>query len=173
VTFPPPRDNHGGGSPQQRGFRFEAEHPYGDPEPVAWKIRYRHPSSGEKDVRWESLNGKGERVLGLLGRAEADMALYREQLVRDGVRDPDEPVLLVESESSVDALIKKTGHVATTWAGGAASPPVARLGELLRDHPGTLLIPDYDEAGLICAERLIRGGVVRHMLLGRPGTGPG
>jgi hypothetical protein len=62
-----------------------------------------------------------------------------------------EPVVLVESESSVDAL---KGWAATTWAGGAASVPVQRVVEVLGDGAGVVCVPDVDEVGLRCAEGL-------------------
>lgn len=164
LRFPPPK---AAGTPQELGFRFEAEHPYGTPEPFAWKIRLRHPTTREKSITWESLNPRGERVLGLLGRRQADFPLYLERDVRMGVA-AGEPVLLVESESSVDALVK-AGFYATTWAGGAADPPIDRIVELLALHAGALLIPDNDDAGRACAARLVRGGAVRRLLLGEPG----
>ena len=165
LTFPPPRVDHG---PDGTGWVAVSivEHPYGSPA-FAWKVRERN-AAGTKRMRWESLNPHGERVPGLLGRREVDLPLYLERDVRMALADPDEPILLVESESSVDALVK-AGFYATTWAGGAASAPVARLAELLGTHPGTLLIPDNDPAGRACAEQLVRGDVARRLLLGEPG----
>ncbi len=164
LTFPEPK---AGGSPADRGFRFEAEHPYGVPEPYAWKIRLRHPTTRAKEVSWESLNSKGERVPGLLGRRQADFPLYHEREIRMAIA-ADEVVIVCESESSADALVK-TGWYATTWAGGAADPPVSRIAELLGRHPNALLIPDNDDAGRRCAEKLIRGAAVQHLLLGNEG----
>lgn len=164
MKFPEPKS--GGGSPSERGFRFEAEHAYGQPA-FAWKIRLRHPTTREKEITWESLNPKGERVPGLLGRKQADFPLYLEKDVRMAMA-AGEPVILCESESSVDAL-GKAGWYATTWAGGAADPPVERIRELLGNHGETLLIPDNDDAGRRCAEKLIRAATVRHLLMGDPG----
>jgi hypothetical protein len=160
VTFPPPRYV---GSPAERGFRFEAEHPYGDPTPVAWKVRLRHPS-GAKEITWESLNPKLERVPGLLGRRQADLPMYRISDVRIAVA-AGETVLLVESESSVDTLVK-AGWYATTWAGGAADPPLEQIRDLLGEHREVVLIPDHDDAGLACAAKL--APVVPRRLLGEP-----
>ena len=165
LKFPPPKRDDAGDSAGWVAASI-AEHPYGEPTPFAWKVRERN-SAGVKRMRWESLNPKGERVPGLLSRREADLPLYRERDVRMAVA-ADEPVLLVESESSVDALVK-AGHYATTWAGGASSPPVERIADLLGSHPGTLLIPDHDDAGIACAEKLVRAHAVRHLLLGEPG----
>src|SRR5690606_11317112 len=122
--FPPPK---AGGSPAERGFRFEAEHPYGDPKPIAWKIRMRHPSSGAKEILWESLNPSGERVPGLLGRRQVDLPLYRIADVRKA-KFLDEPIVICESESSVDAL-NRAGIYATCWPGGAGDVPVSRSEE--------------------------------------------
>src|SRR5690242_655874 len=47
--YPPPKS---AGSPAERGFRFEAEHPYGDRKTIAWKIRLRYPTSGAKEIMW-------------------------------------------------------------------------------------------------------------------------
>lgn len=149
LRFPEPKS--GGGSLGQRGFTFEVDHPYGDP-PLAWKERYRHPTTGEKEIRWESVNPKGERVPGLLGRRQADLPLYRERDVKMAI-SAREPVLLVESESSVDALIK-AGLYATTWAGGAADPPLDRLAEVFAEYAGLVIVPDNDTAGLTCLAKL-------------------
>lgn len=171
VQFPPPKMVTGG-SAQERGFRFESEHPYGDD---VWLIRMRHPS-GAKEVTWESLNGKGERVLGLLGRRTKDLPLYREREIGMAMAT-DEPVLLVESESSADAL-RKAGWYATTWAGGAGSPPLDRLKRVLsvededgkRDtYPNLIVIPDYDAAGVECLDKLNNTGLLIHMVVGEPG----
>jgi hypothetical protein len=79
-----------------------------------------------------------------------ELPLYRENEVRAALV-MGEPVLLVESESSADAL---KGWAATTWAGGAASVPVQRVVEVLGDGTGVVCVPDVDEAGLRCAEGL-------------------
>jgi hypothetical protein len=150
LRFPAPRK---AGSLSERGLRFECEHPYGAPVAFAWKLRYRHPLTGEKDVRWESLNGNGERVPGLLGRREVDLPLYRHLSVQMAI-GAYEPVVLVESESSVDAL-EKAGVYATTWAGGAGSPPLERIAEALADYPGLVIVPDNDDAGQRCLARLL------------------
>lgn len=172
VAFPPPKAGSGS-SPEQRGFRFESEHPYGDD---VWLVRLRHASSGMKEVTWESRNSLGERVPGLLGRRTKDLPLYcaREVAMAIGVG---EPVLLVESESSVDAL-RKAGWYATTWAGGAGSPPIDTLKATLQvededggrsTYPHLLVIPDYDEAGIDCLHKLNNEGLVANLLHGEPG----
>ncbi|MDT7745998.1 MAG: hypothetical protein QOE59_5076 [Actinomycetota bacterium] len=59
-----------------------------------------------------------------------------------------ETVILCESEPSCDAL---RGHYATTWAGGAGSPTeqLASVGAV-----DVVVIPDHDDAGLACLERI-------------------
>jgi len=150
TKFPPARLDHG----DDTGWIAVSidEHPYGDPTVWAWKVRERN-RAGTKRMRWESLNPKGERVPGLLGRQERDMPLYRIREVRMAIA-MDETVILVESESSVDALAK-VGLYATTWAGGAASAPLHRLADDLGDAK-VLLVPDCDDAGLTCAERIVQ-----------------
>lgn len=162
--YPPPRSM---GSPQERGFRFEAAHPYGDPTPYAWKIRLRHPTTGEKDIGWESLNPRGERVPSLLGRKQTTLPLYRIRDVRMAV-GAGETVLVCESESSVDALMK-AGWYATTWPGAAGDPPVDQLRAVLGAHGPTVLIPDHDDAGLACRDRIVGSGAITRVLLGEPG----
>ena len=164
VTFPPPRDEPGGGGTGWIAVSID-EHPYGDPTTWAWKVRERN-KAGAKRMRWESLNPRGERVPGLLGRSECDMPLYRIREVRMAVA-MEETVVLVESESSVDAL-GKAGVYATTWAGGAASAPLARLHSDL-SAASVLLVPDHDEAGLACAERIVRALPAARVQLGAPG----
>lgn len=168
-SFPPPK-LAASGSLAEQGFRFESSHPYAlAAEPrriVAWKERYRH-RSGAKEIRWESLNPHGQRVPGLLGRREVDMALYRsvDVLMADGA---EEPLLLVESESSVDAL-NKAGIYATTWCGGAGSAPIGLIGQTLGHVPTVVLVPDHDPPGLECAQRIV--GVLPRAALLLPAPG--
>lgn len=162
--YPPPKS---AGAPAERGFRFEAEHPYGDPQPIAWKIRLRHPTSRAKEITWESLNPRGERVPGLLGRRQVDLPLYCSRDVRMAV-GAGEIVLVCESESSVDALIR-AGWYATCWPGGAGDPPLDQLRAVLGDHGPTVLIPDNDDAGLACRDRIVASGAITRVLLGSPG----
>lgn len=144
--FPTPKA--GTGTPRELGYRFEAFHYYGDD---FRKERLRHPVTGQKAMQWEARNHKGEWVPGLLGTREYDLPLYRERDVAIGIA-MDEPVLLVESESSVDAL---KGWYATTWAGGAGSAPLETIHRVLGDYPRTVVIADHDDAGQRCA-RLLR-----------------
>lgn len=144
VGFPAAK---AGGSPRSEGYRHERFHPYGRHVRLE---RLRHPETGEKAVEWWARNDRGEWVPVLLGTREADLPLYREHEVLAAVA-LGETVLLVESESSADAL---TGWYATTWAGGAGAPPLARLSGLLADHSHVVIIGDADDAGRGCVTRL-------------------
>lgn len=145
VGFPPPKA--GTGTPRELGYRHEAFHYYGDDHR---KERLRHPTTGAKTMQWEARNWKGEWVPGLLGTREADLPLYREASVRQAM-DAGETVILVESESSVDAL---KGWAATTWAGGAGSAPLETLHAVLGGYDRLLVIADHDDAGQRCARAL-------------------
>lgn len=142
------------------GYRHEAWHPYGSDHA---KQRLRRPD-GSKAIRWESRNARGEWVPGLLGFREADLPLYREDEVRMAAA-AGETVVLCESESSCDAL---HGIYGTTWAGGAGSPPLRTLARVLEDVD-VVIVPDHDEAGLACLERLLNALPHARMLLGAPG----
>lgn len=144
TGFPAPKD---GGCPRSEGYRHERFHHYGRDVRLE---RMRHPVTGNKAVGWWARNHRGEWVPGLLGTREADLPLYREHEVVAAVA-LGETVLLVESESSADAL---TGWYATTWAGGAGAPALPRLTELLADHPHVVIIGDADPSGRACTARL-------------------
>ena len=140
-----------GGSPRSEGYRHERFHSYGRPGgPQVRLERLRHPVTGDKAMEWWSRNDRGEWVPGLFGTREVDLPLYREHEIVAAVA-LGETVLLVESESSADAL---PGWYATTWAGGAGAPPLRRLAELLGDHPHVVIIGDADDAGRACTARL-------------------
>lgn len=164
VTFPPPRHQLTG-SLAESGYRLESIHPYGHPTAIAWKERYRHPS-GAKEIRWESLNSRGERCPGLFGRPQASLPLYRlsEVLQATGAG---ERVILCESESSVDELASQ-GLYATTWCGAAGDPPLGQIEDLL-GSADVLIVPDMDEAGLACAMRLEQALPRARKLIGLPG----
>lgn len=159
IVFPPVE--FGGGHPASRGLRLESIHDYGR----ARLLRYRHPVTGVKDVSWEAVNPKGEWVPGLLGTPVRDLPLYRERDVAQAVA-AGEPVVLVESESSVDAL---RGLYATTWAGGARAVPVERIGAALGGYARLVVVPDNDRPGLHALARLRRAGLAPGVLVGRPG----
>lgn len=155
-----PELKHPAGHPETAGYRHEAWHPYG---PDHAKQRLRRPD-GSKAIRWESRNARGEWVPGLLGTREVDLPLYREDEVGMAAA-AGETVVLCESESSCDAL---HGIYATTWAGGAGSPPLETLARVL-DGVDVVIVPDHDEAGLACLDRL--GAVLpqARVLVGEPG----
>lgn len=150
ATFPPVAvEDHTAG----QGMRLESEHPYGNPS-QAWLMRYRHPVTGAKRCVWESLNGRGERVPGLLGRELDSLPLYQERDAIAAVALGD-AVAVVESESSVDAL-RRAGVVAVTWAGGAGRPDLAGLRRVLGGHRRTVVFADADDAGRRCAQQVCR-----------------
>lgn len=145
LSFPPmtPRT----GSAGSRGLRLESVHEYG----AGWLLeRWRHPVTGAKDMRWLTVRN-GTTVPGLLGVPLSALPLYREPEVRMAVGAA-EPVVVCESESSVDALCS-AGVYGTTWAGGAAVPNLQRLAAVLAGAH-VLLVPDHDEPGLDCAARV-------------------
>jgi hypothetical protein len=146
--------------PAGRGLRHEAWHSYG---PDHAKERLRR-GDGTKVLRWESRNRHGEWVPGLLGVREADLPLYREDEIRMAAA-AGETVVLCESESSCDVL---RGVYATTWAGGASSVPVDVLTGTLGDVD-VVIVPDHDEAGLACLERLLRALPRARVLIGDVG----
>jgi hypothetical protein len=151
IEFPPVTHT---GHPAGRGCRLEATHDYGE----HYLERWRSPS-GAKDLLWFTRTANGD-VPGLLGRRTTDLPLYRELEVRAGMA-LGELVLLVESESSVDAL---RGWYATTWAGSATVVPVGRLYYVLGGYDRLVVIPDNDDAGLRCLDRLARFGLARYVL---------
>jgi len=151
VAFPPLAAS-GPGGPGPRGLhglRLESLHEYGDHVLERW----RHPASGAKELFWSTVDDHGVLIPGLRDRDGAkvriaDLPLYLEKDIRMAVA-ADEPIVVVESESSVDALVT-AGVTATTWAGGAARPNLTRLAEVLTGAR-VLLVPDHDPAGLACA----------------------
>ena len=146
--FPAPK---AGGSPRSQGYRHEAFHSYG---PGFRKERLRHPVTGDKAIEWQRRNDKGEWVWGLPEHTRpADLPLYREEDLPHAL-GAGETVLLVESESTVDAL-NRAGWYAVTWAGGAGSPPLERLAVLLAGHGTHVVIGgDADDPGRACVERI-------------------
>ena len=143
LTFPPLVLSSGTGT---EGTLHEAFHPYGD----RWRIERRRSLSGAKTITWETRDGSGAWIPGLRGATAGTLPLYRERDVVMGVA-LGEVVLVVESESSVDAL---RGFYATTWAGGASSPQVDTLARVLGDHDRVVVIADHDGPGLDCAMRI-------------------
>jgi hypothetical protein len=153
IAFPPLRvQSHGG--PGWRGFRLESLHQYGDHVLERW----RHPATGAKELYWSTVDADGVLIPGLRDEygnrvRTADLPLYLERDIRMAV-GAGETVVVVESESSVDALVR-AGVTATTWAGGAARPNLIRLAQIL-DGAGVLLVPDNDVAGLEAARLIWR-----------------
>jgi hypothetical protein len=145
----PDLETGGAGHPGARGYRLEVVHHYRNGAGHWFLERWRHPVTRTKDLRWFTETDQG-RIPGLLGLGMHELPLYNEIEVRAALV-MGEPVVLVESESSADAL---KGWAATTWAGGAASVPVRRILEVLGDGSGVVCVPDVDEAGLRCAEGL-------------------
>lgn len=159
LTLPELAPAHRAGA--SRSDRLEALHAYGDRYVLE---RRRHPVTGAKRTFWASRDAGGVLVPGLRDEHGAPvpvtrLPLYLEHDVRMAVAAR-ERVVVVESESSVDALVR-AGVTATTWAGGAGRPNLRRLAEVL--HRGdVLLVPDHDPPGLECGRR------IWHAL--RPGT---
>lgn len=152
VTFPPVllREGH----PSGRGYRLEAVHDYGAAVLERWR------SGQHKELIWETVRPDGGRVPGLIGVQLSDLPLYREREVRQAVA-LGEPVLLVESESSVDAL---RGWHSTTWAGGGDAINLGRIADVLGGHPVVVAIPDNDPVGRRWYARTAAAGLVSAVL---------
>ncbi|MFF0469344.1 hypothetical protein ACFYPX_18170 [Micromonospora zamorensis] len=151
----PPVEHKRNGPPSARGFRLEAVHDYGQAVLERWR------SGQHKELVWETVRPDGSRVPGLFGVSIADLPLYRQAEVQMAIA-VGEPILLVESESSVDAL---RGWYSTTWAGGAPAVNIGRLAEVLGRYPNTIVVPDNDPAGLACLARLHAAGLAPHVLM--------
>jgi len=169
LRFPPVQLRHG--HPAGRGFRLEAVHHY-DPAPGTRQriaghqlLRWRHPTSGTKELEWETRLAGGNTRPGLLGTPEHLLPLYQQRKVQLAVA-VNEPVLIVESESSCDAL---AGWCATTWAGGARAVNTAALRRQLHGFRHQILVPDRDPAGMACAHTMLTAGLGPAVLVGQPG----
>lgn len=154
-TFPPMRSHSGG---ETSNARHEAFHPYGD----RWRMERRRTPSGSKTCTWETRDGAGAWIPGMRGATAATLPLYNERDIHGAVA-LEEPVLLVESESSVDALTARCWY-ATTWAGGASSPPMDTIRRVLGGYDQVVVIGDADAAGRGCVDRLHAAGVAPHVL---------
>jgi hypothetical protein len=108
-------------------------------------------ADGHKQVRWEHRVDRYWEY-GLGGRTLESLPLYLADYIAQA-RALDEPIVLCESESSVDALID-AGVYATTWAGGAAAPQIDTLRQGLAGAR-VVWIPDNDPAGLRCSTLVI------------------
>ena len=115
-------------------------------------LRWRTPG-GRKRLVWERLDDAGAWIPGLGGLPTSALPLYREPDTMFAAAAGD-PLFVVESESSVDAL-NRAGHYATTWPGGASSPPLERLTAALAGVPDVRIVADHDDAGLRCARRVL------------------
>ena len=104
-------------------------------------------SNENKSLMWERRDELGAWIPGLGGTALSDLPLYFETQARMGMA-AGETIVVVESESSVDALIR-AGIYATTWAGGATSPNLGRLTDVL-GGAHVLVVPDNDQVGRNC-----------------------
>jgi hypothetical protein len=135
-----------GGDPTER---LDAIHPYGE----TYKLERWRSSSGAKRLLWFRRDPAGCWIPGLGGLPMLDLPLYR-----DGDASicaaTGEPLYVVESESSVDAL-NRAGHYATTWAGGASTPPLEKLGSTLVGVGDVRVVADHDEVGLRCAQSIL------------------
>jgi hypothetical protein len=115
------------------------------------RLERRRFADGYKEIRWEHREGPYWEM-GLGGRPLSSLPLYMDAYVLQA-RALDEPIVLCESESSVDALID-AGIYATTWAGGAATPQFSALRASLTGSR-VAWIPDNDPAGLKCSKAVV------------------
>jgi hypothetical protein len=129
--------------------RLDAVHHYG----ADYKLERWRSAAGHKRLVWFRRDSSGCWIPGLGGIPVSELPLYRETDVRI-VAATGDTLHLVESESSVDAL-NNAGHYATTWAGGASTPPLAKLADALADVPDVRVIADHDEPGIHCAHAIL------------------
>lgn len=158
ITFPP-LSTRTGRSPQTAGYRLTAIHDYGPDHRV---LRYR--KGANKQLRWETRRGD-VWMPSLFDLPTSALPLYREREIRMAVA-AGEIVLLVESESSVDAM---RGWYGCTWAGGANAVQLDRLRHVLGGYPHLVVIPDNDPPGLAALATLTAHGLAPHVLLPAPG----
>jgi len=146
--YPLMKARGGSGTRRSRGQPVEVLHHIYLPDLI--RLERRRYADGRKDCTWERKIGAGwEYAQGL---AMDTLPLYQHDQVVMAVASG-EPVVVCESESSVDALMK-AGIYATTWAGGASAPQIPTLrGSLTRGR--AILIPDNDPAGLACRDRIV------------------
>ena len=117
--------------------------------PDAVRLERTRYAGGGKKCRWEVKDGRDWNYAEGLDLASLPLYEHREILMGASARDP---VVVCESESSVDAMLK-AGIYATTWAGGAASPQLHTLKEALAGAR-VVLIPDNDPPGRKCGEAI-------------------
>jgi hypothetical protein len=117
------------------------------------RLERRRYADGHKTLRWERRIGKDwEYLLGDIRLT--DMPLYLKDYIEQA-RALREPIVLCESESSVDALLY-AGIYATTWAGGASNPNIERLQRTLVGM-SVVWIPDNDYAGRRASDAIVAG----------------
>jgi hypothetical protein len=146
LRFPPIELARGGTGPTER---LEAIHPYGE----HYKLERWRSSSGGKRLAWFRRDPAGCWIPGLGGLPLTALPLYREPDARICAATGD-PLYVVESESSVDAL-NGAGHYGTTWARGASTPPLAKLVSALAPVADCRIVADHDEAGIRCAHAIL------------------
>ncbi|CAB4970125.1 MAG: hypothetical protein F2840_16385 [Actinobacteria bacterium] len=117
--------------------------------PDAVRLERTRYAGGGKKCCWEVKDGRDWHYAA--GLDLASLPLYEQRQMLMGA-SAGEPVVVCESESSVDAMLK-AGIYATTWAGGAASPQLHTLKEALAGAR-VVLIPDNDPPGLKCGEAI-------------------
>jgi hypothetical protein len=130
--------------PERRG------RPLPDPQSqIAVDDRICVPSSGSIATRPDA----GYR--GRDGAPTSDLPLYRESDVRICAATGD-PLYVVESESSVDAL-NEAGHYTVTWPtpGGAAAPPLTKLAGVLAAVSDVRVVAEHDKSGIRCARTIL------------------
>ena len=149
-AYPPIRPSSGSRSKSSRGHVLEVVHHVYVPDVIRLERRRYADNSKDCSWGWKTLGGWNDAV----GLDLSKLPVYQEDQVLMAVASG-EPVVLCESESSVDALMQ-AGMYATTWAGGASSPQIHALRTALSGGR-VILIPDNDEAGLLCRDRLIDG----------------
>jgi hypothetical protein len=129
--------------------RLESVHEYGQD----YRLERWRSTSGHKRLTWFRRDSVGCWIPGLGGTPTSALPLYRETDIAVCAA-ADEPLYLVESESSVDAL-NHAGHYATTWAGGATSPPLERLAAAVTHVGAVRVVADFDVPCLRCARALL------------------
>ena len=146
-TFAPFRPSGGSGGSKRSGRPITTVHHVYVPDAV--RLERSRYAGGGKQCRWEVKTGRDWHYAAGLDLASLPLYEHRQMLMG---ASPGEPVVVCESESSVDAMLK-AGIYATTWAGGAASPQLHTLKEALAGAR-VVLIPDNDPPGLKCGEAI-------------------
>jgi putative DNA primase/helicase len=146
FSYPTPHYKSGGRSSYGNPISTEIH----DYTPSVRMVRNRY-GGGKKKIHWE-VNGQDGWWRYSKDLDMHSLPLYHEQEIY-AAKAFNEPVILCESESSVDALQRQWLY-ATTWAGGCASPNIQRLRTLLRDID-VIWVPDQDPPGRKCSSLLI------------------